>query len=373
MMSDYTSATKPAAGRPAGPARTHCGLFGTMPDGRPVDVVTLTNAHGVEVSFIALGGIITSIRVPDRRGVFADVTLGYDTLADYLLNPPFFGALIGRYANRIAGGRFTLDGREYHLPRNDGPNTLHAGPHGFHAVLWGVRPFERPGEVGAALEYTSPAGEAGFPGELQTLVHYTLTDRDELVVDYHATTTEATPVNLTQHAYFNLAGAGPGSILGHELELAAEAFTPVDATLIPTGEIRPVAGTPFDFRRPVAIGARIDASDEQLRLGSGYDHNFVLPARPAPGPELAARVRDPESGRTLQVLTTEPGIQFYSGNHLGKGGPAGKHGHAYARRSGLALETQHFPDSPNHPDFPSTIVRPGEEFVSRTVFRFGVD
>ena len=374
-MSKPTNAMKPAAGRPDGsprPARVTQTPFGTMPDGQPVQATTLVNA-GIEVRFIALGGIITSILVPDRQGVRADVTLGYDSLAAYVENPPFFGALIGRYANRIARGRFSLDGREHHLPKNDGTNTLHGGPHGFHAVLWRVRPFERAGVAGAVLAYTSPAGEAGFPGELQVEVTYTLTDAHELVVDYHATTTEATPVNLTQHAYFNLAGAGNPSILGHELQLAAEAFTPADARLIPTGEIRPVAGTPFDFRTPTSVGARIEHDDEQLRLGSGYDHNFVLPARTSPEPAFAARAREPGSGRTLEVLTTEPGIQLYSGNHLAAGGPVGKHGQPYARRSGLALETQHFPDSPNQPAFPSTILRPGEEFTSRTIFRFGVD
>lgn len=370
-MKKPTPSREPLA-PPAGPARVSHSPFGTMPDGRPVEIVTLTNPRGMEVSFLGLGGIIQALRVPDRDGAFADVTLGYDSLASYLENPPFFGALIGRFANRIAGGRFTLDGRAYTLPRNDGPNCLHGGPRGFHAVLWRVDTFERPGEVGAMLEYTSPAGEAGFPGELQVLVVYTLTDRDALVVDYHASTTEATPVNLTQHAYFNLAGEGADTMLDHELTLAAESFTPIDAAAIPTGEIRAVAGTPFDFRHPVAVGARIEQDDPQLVMGSGYDHNFVLPPRSGAGPALAARLRHPPSGRTLEVLTTEPGVQFYSGNHLGRG-PVGKQGHAYARRSAVALETQHFPDSPNQPRFPSTILRPGEEFVSRTIFRFGVE
>ncbi len=362
---------EPRQGPKTTPA-AHATPFGTMPDGRAVELVTLANAGGMEVGFIALGGIIVTLRVPDRNGVLADVTLGYDDLAGYLTNPPFFGAIIGRYANRIANGRFTLEGQTCTLPRNDGPNCLHSGPHGFHTVLWRVGTFERPGEVGAMLEYASPAGEAGFPGELRVRVVYTLNKHNELAVDYHGTTTEPTPVNLTQHAYFNLAGAGADTALDHELTLAAESFTPVDGTLIPTGEIRHVAGTPFDFRRPTAVGARIEQDDEQLALGSGYDHNFVLPPRAGPGPALAARLRHPGSGRTLEVLTTEPGIQFYSGNHLGPG-PAGKHGHAYARRSGIALETQHFPDSPNQPDFPSTILRPGEEYASRTVFRFGVE
>lgn len=345
--------------------------FGASPDGRPVDLFTLENGRGVRVRFIGYGGIVVSLEVPDRHGASDDVTLGYDTLDAYLAENPYFGTLIGRYANRIGGARFTLDGRSYRLPPNDGPNQLHGGRHGFHTVLWIVEPFRREDEVGAVLTYTSADGEEGFPGTLAARVTYTLTAGDELIFDYHATTDRPTPVGLTQHSYFNLAGDGRRDVLDHLLTIDASRFTPVGAALIPTGELRSVAGTPFDFTTPARIGERIDRDDAQLRIGGGYDHNFVLD-RAADGTlARAARLEDPGSGRVLEILTTEPGIQLYSGNSL-DGRLAGKRGRRYYRHYGVALETQHFPDSPNRPAFPSTILRPGEEYRSRTVYRFSV-
>lgn len=346
--------------------------FGTLPDGGPVEAFTLVNAHGLELRAITYGGIIVSLQTPDRAGRMADIVLGFDSLAGYLTNAPYFGAIIGRYANRIAGGRFTLDGTTYRLATNNGPNHLHGGVRGFDKVVWQGAPFQDEGGVGVTLTHTSPDGDEGYPGTVTARVTYTLTDRDELVVDYAATTNRATPVNLTQHSYFNLAGEGAGKdVLDHVLTIEASAFTPVDATLIPTGAVAPVAGTPFDFRTPTAIGARIDRDDPQLRLGGGYDHNFVLDREPGGGLVHAARLVEPTSGRTLDLHTTEPGLQIYSGNGL-DGGLTGKGGRRYGRRCGLALETQHFPDSPNQPGFPTTILRPGGELRSRTVFRFGV-
>ena len=343
--------------------------FGTMPDGRAVEVYTLTNAGGMQVRAITYGAIIQAIRVPDRSGRFADVTLGFDSLAGYLGDSPYFGAVVGRYANRIARGRFTLDGRTYRLATNNGPNSLHGGVKGFDKVVWRARSFQRRDSVGVIFEHTSPDGEEGYPGTLRVTVGYTLTPANELVVDYAATTDQATPVNLSQHSYFNLAGEGSGDILKHLLTLEADRYTPVDSTLIPTGELASVAGTPFDFRRPTAVGARIGEPDAQLRYGKGYDHNFVL-NRSGSGLVHAAHVEDSGSGRTLDISTTEPGIQFYSGNFL-DGSIKGKSGHVYGHRSAMVLETQHFPDSPNHPNFPSTILRPGRELRSRTVFAFG--
>ncbi|RMH69490.1 MAG: galactose mutarotase [Bacteroidetes bacterium] len=345
--------------------------FGTTADGEAVTMYTLTRAGGMEVRLLNYGGIITSLKVPDRNGRLEDVVLGFDTLAPYLERHPYFGAIIGRYGNRIAGGQFTLDGTTYTLAQNDGPNHLHGGLRGFDRVVWQAEPFEEPGRVGVVLTYTSPDGEEGYPGTLQAKVTYTLTDDDELIVDYEATTDKATPVNLTQHTYFNLAGHGSGDVLDHELTIHADHYLPVDSTLIPTGERRPVAGTPFDFRRPTPIGARIEADDPQLHWGpGGYDHTFVL-NRTGDGLEPAARVYEPTSGRVLEVRTTEPGVQFYSGNFL-DGSLVGKGGAVYARHAGFCLETQHFPNSPNQPDFPSTILRPGETYSSRTVFAFSV-
>jgi len=340
-----------------------------MPDGRPVDVFTLTNHHGIEVRAISYGGIIVSLRVPDRHGNFDDVVLGYDALEGYLRASTYFGAIVGRYGNRIAKGRFTLDGQTYALATNNGPNHLHGGTKGFDKVLW-------TGEQGAGhhgawvtFRYTSADGEEGYPGTLQAEVTYALTDEDELVLEYVAATDRPTPVNLTQHSYFNLTGARR-DVLGHELTIDADRFTPVDATLIPTGVLAAVAGTPFDFRRPTAIGARIAQSDEQLGHGKGYDHNFVL-NRKGPALEHAARLLEPASDRSLDIYTTEPGLQFYSGNFL-DGTITGKSARIYQHRWGLCLETQHFPDSPNQPGFPSTILRPGQEYRSKTVLAFGV-
>ena len=335
---------------------------------------TLKNAHGMELRVLDYGGIIVSLAVPDRTGRVDDVVLGFDRLEDYKRSSPYFGAIIGRFGNRIARGRFTLDGRTHMLATNDGPNHLHGGMKGFDKVVWKVSPFERQDSTGLVLRYTSPDGEEGYPGTLRTTVTYTLTDGNELIFDYEATSDRATPVNLTQHSYFNLAGDGRGDVLDHVLTLKAHSFTPVDSTLIPTGEIRSVAGTPFDFRAPTAIGARIGQDDEQLRYGGGYDHNFVLDkdrAEQRGAAMLAARIYEPSSGRLMEVFTTEPGVQFYSGNFL-DGMLTGKRGTVYRRRSGFALETQHFPDSPNHPDFPSTILAPGREYRSRTLLWFGV-
>jgi len=342
--------------------------FGTTPTGEAVELLTLTNAHGLELRVMTFGGIIVSLKVPDRTGTLGDVVLGYDSLAGYLRSSPYFGAIVGRYGNRIAKGRFVLHGTAYQLATNNGPNHLHGGIRGFDKVVWAVEPFQGDSSIGVRLTHTSPDGDEGYPGTLQATVTYTLTDRNELILDYQATTDRATPVNLTQHSYFNLAGSG--DILDHELTLSAERFTPVDSTLIPTGEIAPVAGTPFDFRPPHAIGERIGADDEQLQRGGGYDHNFVL-TRSGPGLALAARLVDSVSGRTLELRTTEPGIQFYSGNFL-DGSITGKGGAVYRRRTGLCLETQHFPDSPNQPGFPSTILEPGQTYRSRTVWTFGV-
>lgn len=343
--------------------------FGTMPDGTAVDLFTLTNAHGIEVRAITYGAIIVSIRTPDRNGRLADIVLGLNTLDQYRTRSRFFGAVVGRYANRIGGARFTLDGRTYQLAANNGPNHLHGGIRGFDKVVWKGEAFDRDGAAGVVFTYRSPDGEEGYPGTLDAKVTYTLTPRDELVIDYTATADKATHVNLTQHTYFNLAGEGSGDILQHQLTLDADRYTPVDERLIPLGELASVEGTPFDFRKPAAIGARIDADHEQLRRGQGYDHNFVLNG--GPGLRRAARVVEPSSGRTLDVATTQPGVQFYSGNFL-DGTATGKSGRAYGRRSGFCLETQHFPDSPNKPSFPSTILRRGQEYRSRTVFTFGV-
>ena len=331
---------------------------------------TLTNAHGLEVRIMSYGAIITHIRTPDRAGRVDDVVLGFDSLGGYLHDPPYFGAVVGRYANRIARGEFMLDGVRYHLARNNGPNSLHGGVRGFDKVLWSAEPFQGDSGVGVTLRYTSPDGEEGYPGTLAASITYTLSPGDRLTLDYTATTDKATPVNLSQHTYWNLHGAGGGDILDHVLTLNASAFTPVDSTLIPTGEIATVAGTPFDFRTPTAVGARIGGLNEQLRLGRGYDHNWVLDRDVNAGLQHAARVVDPVSGRTLDISTTEPGIQFYSGNFL-DGTIAGKSGRVYGHRAGLCLETQHYPDSPNHPNFPTTIVRPGETYRSRTVVAFG--
>jgi len=338
-----------------------------------MDLFTLTNPNGVTMEVTNFGGIITSLRVPDRTGNLEDVVLGFDSVSTYtsdayLAANPHFGALIGRYGNRIAEAEFTLDGETYTLEANNGPNHLHGGTEGFDVLAWQAESFQKGDSVGVVLSHTSPDGHGGYPGRLDVEVTYTLTPDDAVVFDYHATTTKATPVNLTQHSYFNLDGAGDGSILDHELTINAERFTPVDSTLIPTGELRPVDGTPFDFTDPTPIGARIDADNQQLEHGGGYDHNFVLADQPSDTLRLAARVYEPDTGRLMTVRTTEPGMQFYSGNFLD--GSFSGEGGGYGRRSGLALETQHFPDSPNKPNFPSTILQPDEEYRTRTVYQF---
>jgi aldose 1-epimerase len=344
--------------------------FGKMPDGAPIDIFTLTSAAGMEVRTMPYGATIVSLRVPDRSGRMSDVALGFDNFDDYKAkNSPYMGVVPGRYANRIAKGRFTLDGKTYRLATNNGPNHLHGGITGFDKKVWHAAPFERGGTAGVVYTLTSPDGDEGYPGTLTAAVTYSVSASNALTVDYEATTDRATPVNLTQHTYFNLAGEGAGDVLGHVLTIDADRFTPVDDTLVPTGALAPVEHTPFDFRTPTAIGARIGADDVQLRRGGGYDHNFVLNGTSA-GVHHAARVVDPTSGRTLDVSTTEPGMQFYSANFL-DGTITGKAGHVYARRGALCLETQHFPDSPNHANFPSTIVRPGAPFRSETVFTFG--
>ena len=345
-------------------------MFGTTPASEVVDVYTLTNPEGMEVRVITFGGIITSLRVPDVDGRLGDVVLGFDKLEDYLKNPAFFGAIIGRYANRIANGRFTLDGQTYKLATNNGPNHLHGGNRGFDKVVWKADSFKRNDVVGVILTHTSPDGDEGYPGTLSMQVTYTLTPGNKLEVDYEATTDKATPVNLTQHSYFNLAGDGTRDVLGHRLTLQASRYTPVDSTLIPSGGLATVEGTPFDFRTQTSIGARIDQDDVQLRYGNGYDHNFVID-RTGEGLVPAAHVMEPTTGRVLEVSTTEPGMQLYTGNFL-DGKLKGKNGSVYQRRMGFCLETQHFPDSPNKPTFPSTILRPGETYRSKTVFAFSV-
>jgi aldose 1-epimerase len=348
--------------------------FGQLADGRPVDMFTISSGHGCTIRTMPYGAAIVSLRVPDRRGVEDDVVLGFDTLDGYISRNQYFGVVVGRYGNRIAHGRFALDGRTYALATNNGPNHLHGGVKGFDKALWSAEPFEQDGAAGVVYTHVSPDGDEGYPGTLRVRVTYTLSAANELKVDYEATTDKATPVNLTQHSYFNLAGDGSSDVLGHELTLDADRYTPVDETLIPTGELAPVEGTPFDFRQPTLIGARIDGTHPQLKIANGYDHDFVINGwTPGPSHSLhrAARVVEPTSGRTLEVSTTEPGVQFYSGNFL-DGSTTGKSGRAYGRRHGFCLETQHFPDSPNHPNFPSTILRPGETYRSTTVFAFGV-
>jgi aldose 1-epimerase len=341
--------------------------FGRTPGGTAVEHYTLRNARGMEVSIITYGGIVTAIRVPDRSGKFSDVVLGFDSLAGYLNNPPYFGALIGRCANRIARGRFTLNGRTYQLAINNGSNSLHGGKVGFNQVVWTVRRAAlTPEGPQLTLTYLSRDGEEAYPGNLQVTATYTLEANDALRLRFGATTDRDTLVNLTQHTYFNLRGYG--DILSHRVQIPASRFTPVDETLIPTGELRPVAGTPFDFREPTAVGARINAADEQLRRGGGYDHNWVLALRSGPL-RTVATVEEPDTGRVLEVQSTEPGLQFYSGNFL-DGTITGKGGAVYARRDGLCLEPQHFPDAPNHPQFASIVLRPGEVYQSTIVYRF---
>lgn len=340
--------------------------FGTTRDGRPARLFTLANQNGLQAAITDYGGAIVSLQAPDRAGKLADVVLGYDSLAGYEADKPYLGAIIGRFANRIARGRFTLNGVIYTLPRNNGDNSLHGGTTGFNKRLWTAKEVS-----GNSLEltYLSPDGEEGYPGELSATVVYTVTGQNELRMDYSATTNKNTIVNLTNHSYFNLAGQGEGDILKHEVTIHARHFIPVNANLIPTGEIRSVQGTPLDFTERTAIGARISADDEQLKLAGGYDHNWI-PGREGDRALVpAAEVYEPGSGRVLQVLTTQPGIQFYSGNFL-DGSAHGKGGKVYRRRYGFCLETQHYPDSPNQPNFPSTELQPGQQYRETTVFKF---
>ena len=362
--------------------------FGKTLEGEAVDLYVLTNKRGMEVAITNYGGALVSIKVPDRNGKLGDVVLGYDSLEGYINDKANLGILVGRYANRIGHAQFSLDGKTYTLAKNNGENSLHGGVKGFGKVLWKARempgvtllsPGFNPGPrfkqigVGQSLEltYLSKDGEEGFPGNLRVTVIYTLTDGNELRIAYSATTDKTTVVNLTNHSYFNLAGPGSGDILGSQLVIEADKFTPVDSGLIPTGELRDVAGTPFDFRKATAIGARIEQNDEQLKLGGGYDHNFVLRRKAGDPISLAARVVEPASGRVLEVWTTEPGVQLYTGNFLD--GVRGKGGASYTKRSAFCLETQHFPDSPNQPKFPAVVLKPGGRYQTTTIYKFATE
>lgn len=343
-------------------------LFGKLADGTKVYRWSLANG-GTRMKVLSYGGIVQSLELPDRHGRYTNVSLGYDTIEAYVAGTTFFGALIGRYGNRIAKGRFTLDGKTHQLSVNDGENSLHGGAKGFDTRVWDVEPFKDASGVGLRLHHTSVDGEMGYPGTLRVTVTYTLTARGDWRIDYAATTDKPTVVNLTNHTYYNLAGEGSGDILDHELALAASRFTPTDAGLIPTGELAKVAGTPFDFRRAKTVGRDIRVSHEQLVTAKGFDHNWVLDKGITRRPEHFATLRDQASGRTLKVATTEPGVQFYSGNFL-DGTLSGPSGRTYRQGDGLCLETQHFPDSPNQPKFPSTVLRPGETYRSGTVHSF---
>ncbi|MCB9314934.1 MAG: galactose mutarotase [Lewinellaceae bacterium] len=343
--------------------------FGQTESG-PAMLYTLKNKHGMEVAITNYGGTITRLLVPDKSGKLADIVLGFDKLVDYQNEHPYFGGIIGRYGNRIAKGKFSIDGQEFTLATNNGPNALHGGPMGFHKQLWSAAEITREGYTGLELHRISKDMEEGYPGNLDVTVRYLLNDNNELLIEYEATTDKATVVNLTNHSYFNLTGDYTQTILNHELLIAADRFNPVDSTLIPTGELQSVENSPFDFRNPTAIGARINAEDTQLQYGGGYDHNYVL-NRTGQDLELAASVFEPRTGRFMEVLTTEPGIQFYSGNFL-DGSNIGKGGVPYKYRTGFCLETQHFPDSPNQSGFPSTLLRPGETYNTSTVYRFSV-
>ncbi|MFJ4831325.1 aldose epimerase family protein [Streptomyces sp. NPDC088747] len=344
-------------------------LFGKLADGTKVHSWSLANG-GTRLKVLSYGGIVQSLEVPDRHGRYKNVSLGFDNIEDYVASSPYFGALIGRYGNRIAKGRFTLDGTAHQLSVNDGENTLHGGAQGFDKRVWDVEPFTKGSDVGLHLHYTSIDGEQGFPGTLRVKVTYTLTRQGDWRIDYAATTDKATVVNLTSHVYWNLAGEGSGSIYDHELKIAAARYTPVDSGLIPTGELARVAGTPFDFRRAKTVGEDIRVADQQLLYGKGLDHNWALDKGITAKPEHAATLRDPSSGRTLKIATTEPGLQFYSGNFL-DGTLVGTGGRIYRQGDALCLETQHFPDSPNQPSFPSTTLRPGQTYRTSTVHTFG--
>lgn len=343
--------------------------YGTTSAGVTVDEYTLTNANGIEIKIITYGGIITSILVPDRNGEMTNVVLGFDNLADYETRNPFFGAITGRYANRIANATFMLNGQKYTLAANDGTCSLHGGLKGFDKRVWSGHEVQNEAGVGVELSYLSPDGEEGYPGNLSTKVVYTLSNDNELSIDYSATTDKATVINLTNHSYFNLAGNGSGTIENHVVTINADRYTPVNASLIPTGELAPVEGTPLDFRQPRRIGDRIRSSHPQMVLGRGYDHNFVINTKPSQSLTLAARVSEPSSGRVMEVLTNEPGIQLYTGNFV-DGTLVGSSGGTYRQGDGFCLETQHFPDSPNQPAFPSTVLNPGDTYQTTTVFKF---
>lgn len=355
------AAGSPAPEKGAPPMNITREPFGSLPDGTAVDIYTLTNDQGVKARLTTYGAILVSLEVPDRDGRLGDVVLGYEALDGYVKNNPYFGAIVGRYGNRIAKGRFTLDGVTYKLATNNGENHLHGGLRGFDKVVWSALAIKEAGVVGVRFTYLSKDGEEGYPGNLAVTVDYTLNDDNELAIAYEATTDKATPVNLTHHSYWNLGGA-KADILGHELQLTADKYTPVDAGLIPTGVLAPVKGTAMDFTSPTAIGARI------AKVEGGYDHNWVL-VRDGVGLVPAARLSDPASGRVMEIRTTEPGIQFYSGNFL-DGTITGKGGVVYRKHFGLCLETQHYPDSPNHPEFPTTILKPGQTYKSLTVHKF---
>ena len=346
--------------------------FGTTHNGEAVDLYILTNANGMEAAIITYGGTVVSLKAPDRQGRCDDVVLGFDTLREYEEKSPYFGCIVGRYANRIADGTFTLDGVTYdQLAVNNGPNHLHGGIRGFDKVVWEAEPFDSPDGPGLKLDYLSSDMEEGYPGNLDVTVTYTLTNENALRIDYRAVTDKPTVCNLTNHSYFNLAGHDTESHYEHQLMINADAFTPVsDEGAIPTGEIRPVTGTPMDFTMPTLIGLRIEDDDEQLNYGAGYDHNWVLNKQEAGELSLAARAYDAGTGRVMETYTTEPGVQFYSGNYLE--GFTGEGGTPYRRRCAFCLETQHFPDSPNHPEFPSTVLRPGETYASTTLYGFSV-
>lgn len=346
--------------------------FGATPDGDKVMLYTLRNKAGMVARITDYGGIVVSLTAPDREGNFEDIVLGYDNLDDYIAASPYFGALIGRYGNRIRAGKFELDGVEYNLATNDGPNHLHGGDKGFDKVVWDSKMEETQNGPSLLLSYVSVDGEEGYPGTLHAVVRYTLTHDNELVVEYEAVTDKATPVNLTHHSYFNLSGNARRDILGHTLQLNADHFTPVDDTLIPTGEYRPVAGTPFDFRSAKPIGQDIGMDNEQLAFGGGYDHNWVVDQNADGAWRHILTLADPESGRLMTIHSDEPGLQFYSGNFL-DGSNIGKGGVVYDYRYGMCLETQHFPDGPNQPNFPSTILQPGEVYKTRTVHTFSTD
>ncbi len=345
--------------------------WGALESGAAIDLYTIRNANGIEARITNFGGRLVSLKTPDRRGEFGDIVLGFDTLEGYLQRNPYFGALVGRYANRIAHGEFQLNGTKYTLARNNGENSLHGGWRGFDKVVWNAREVDSPQGHALELNYLSKDGEEGYPGNLQVTVRYTLNNANELQLDYQATTDKDTVLNLTNHSYFDLSGNETGEVVDSIVTINADRFTPVNAHLIPTGELRPVEGTPFDFRKPTKVAARIDDRDEQLAFGQGYDHNYVL-NRNGRTATLAAVAHDTHSGRVLEVLTTQPGMQFYTGNHL-DGSVTGKDGVAYRVRSGMCFETQHFPDSPNQPEFPSTELRRGEHYQDTTVFRFATE